>query len=128
MGYRSDVTAVFYCHKKEDYAPMKLFVEENLLINSKWMQENTKEEVSAGDNKYMCFRGEDVKWYESYADVQLFNEFIKAFKELADEDGGELTWAYEFVRIGEELDDIHTEESDGAMNVLNVYRGVDVAF
>jgi hypothetical protein len=124
MGYRSDLTAIFYCHNKEDYLPMKLFVEEN--IGGTFKEDITEEE--SNERKYLKFYLEDVKWYESYADVQLFNEFIKAFVELADGNESKLTWAYEFVRFGEELNDIEVEQSDGAMNVLNVYRGVDVAF
>ena len=123
MGYRSDVTAIFYCHKPEDYAPMKLFVEEN--IGGTFKEDLTEEE--SNDRKYIKFYLEDVKWYDSYKDVTEFNEFIEAFKELADGDGSKLTWAYEFVRFGEELNDIEVTESDGANNVLHVYRGVDIS-
>ena len=124
MGYRSEVTAIFYCHNQDDYPSMKLFVEEN--IGGTFKEDITEEE--SNNRKYIKFYLEDVKWYDSYSDVIQFNKFIKAFVELADDDESKLTWAYEFVRFGEELNDIEVTESDGAENVLHIYRGVDLNF
>lgn len=125
MGYRSEVMAVFYCHQPEDYAPMKLFIDEN--IKSQGIKECFKEdEKTNGKDKYILFQVDDVKWYDTYEDVIEFNEMVKRFKELADAEDNKLTWAYEFVRIGEEVNDIEIDESDGADNVLNVSRVVDI--
>jgi hypothetical protein len=124
MGYRSDVTAIFYCHNKDDYAPMKLFIDEN--IGDTFKEDLTEEE--SNERKYIKFYLEDVKWYDSYTDVIQFNKFIKAFVELADDDESKLTWAYEFVRFGEELNDIEVTESDGSNNVMSIHRYVDVNF
>lgn len=124
MGYRSEVTAIFYCHNQDDYPSMKLFVEEN--IGGTFKEDITEEE--SNERKYIKFYLEDVKWYDSYTDVIEFNEFIKAFVELADDDESKLTWAYEFVRFGEELNDIEVTESDGANNVMSIHRYVDLNF
>ena len=124
MGYRSEVTAIFYCHNQDDYPSMKLFVEEN--IGGTFKEDITEEE--SNERKYIKFYLEDVKWYDSYSDVIQFNEFIKAFVELADDDESKLTWAYEFVRFGEELNDIEVTESDGANNVMSIHRYVDLNF
>ena len=124
MGYRSEVTAIFYCHNQDDYPSMKLFVEEN--IGGTFKEDITEEE--SNERKYIKFYLEDVKWYDSYTDVIEFNEFIKAFVELADDDESKLTWAYEFVRFGEELNDIEVTESDGANNVMRIHRYVDLNF
>ena len=124
MGYRSEVTAIFYCHNQDDYPSMKLFIDEN--IGGTFEEDLTEEE--SNNRKYIKFYLEDVKWYDSYSDVIQFNKFIKAFVELADDDESKLTWAYEFVRFGEELNDIEVTESDGAENVLHIYRGVDLNF
>ena len=124
MGYRSEVTAIFYCHNQDDYPSMKLFVEEN--IGGTFKEDITEEE--SNERKYIKFYLEDVKWYDSYTDVIQFNEFIKAFVELADDDESKLTWAYEFVRFGEELNDIEVTESDGANNVMRIHRYVDLNF
>jgi len=127
MGYRSEVCAVFYCHDMRDYSSMKLFIDENIPRGeSEWMREHIHEE-SVGERKYVHFQIDDVKWYDSYAEIQEFNEFIEAFKKLADGEN-ELTWAYEFVRIGEDLNDIEAHESDGSDNKLHVSRVVDIAF
>ena len=124
MGYRSNVTAIFYCHNQDDYPSMKLFVEEN--IGGTFKEDLTEEE--SNERKYIKFYLEDVKWYDSYSDVIQFNEFIEAFVELADDDESKLTWAYEFVRFGEELNDIEVTESDGANNVMSIHRYVDLNF
>ena len=124
MGYRSEVTAIFYCHNQDDYPSMKLFVEEN--IGGTFKEDITEEE--SNERKYIKFYLEDVKWYDSYSDVIQFNEFIEAFVELADDDESKLTWAYEFVRFGEELNDIEVTESDGANNVMSIHRYVDRNF
>lgn len=124
MGYRSELTAIFYCHNQDDYPSMKLFVEEN--IGGTFKEDITEEE--SNERKYIKFYLEDVKWYDSYTDVIEFNEFIKAFVELADDDESKLTWAYEFVRFGEELNDIEVTESDGANNVMSIHRYVDLNF
>ena len=124
MGYRSEVTAIFYCHNQDDYPSMKLFVEEN--IGGTFKEDITEEE--SNERKYIKFYLEDVKWYDSYTDIIEFNEFIKAFVELADDDESKLTWAYEFVRFGEELNDIEVTESDGANNVMSIHRYVDLNF
>jgi hypothetical protein len=128
MGYRSEVCAVFYCHNQDDYPSMKLFVDENFPIEeSEWMKEHIHEEL-VGEQKYIRFQVDDVKWYDSYPSVQAFNDFVVAFKELADGEDSKLTWAYEFVRIGEELSDIEEDYSSDANNVLNVSRIVDINF
>ena len=124
MGYRSEVMAIFYCHNQDDYPSMKLFVEEN--IGGTFKEDITEEE--SNNRKYIKFYLEDVKWYDSYSDVIQFNKFIKAFVELADDDESKLTWAYEFVRFGEELNDIEVTESDGANNVMSIHRYVDLNF
>ena len=124
MGYRSEVTAIFYCHNQDDYPSMKLFVEEN--IGGTFKEDITEEE--SNNRKYIKFYLEDVKWYDSYSDVIQFNKFIEAFVELADDDESKLTWAYEFVRFGEELNDIEVTESDGANNVMSIHRYVDLNF
>ena len=124
MGYRSEVTAIFYCHNQDDYPSMKLFIDEN--IGGTFEEDITEEE--SNNRKYIKFYLEDVKWYDSYSDVIQFNKFIEAFVELADDDESKLTWAYEFVRFGEELNDIEVTESDGANNVMSIHRYVDLNF
>ena len=127
MGYRSDVTAIFYCDDMKDYPSMKLFINENLGYGeTEWMREHIHED-SVGERKYVYFRADDVKWYETYSDVKAFDEFLEAFRKIADGDN-DLKWAYEFARIGEDLNDIDVHGSDHSNNALNISRVVDISF
>ena len=124
MGYRSEVIAVFYCNDPKDYPAMKLFIDET--IGEELGGCLTEEDNYNGTSKYLRFYAEDVKWYDSDLEVRQFMEMLKRFGELADGEGSNLTWAYEFVRIGEYLNDINARESDGASNALVVHRYVDI--
>jgi hypothetical protein len=68
---------------------------------------------------------EDMKWYDSYSEVKMFNALVESFKDAFIEDlDAEPDYGYEFVRIGEEDDDIQTE-SDGTVDyVLQVQRSI----
>ena len=62
---------------------------------------------------------EDVKWYEGYHDVDMFNRLMEHLEAHGLED------LYGFVRIGEELDDVEmrgcTYEFD-----LGINRSIDI--
>jgi hypothetical protein len=124
MGYRSDLMAVFYAPK--DNAPMlKLYVDENF-------PEDLAGELKPIDNGrhagYM-FEGRGWKWYESYPEVVAFNRFVANFLELADgEDASERAWAYEFVRIGEDSDDVEETYSDHSHYLIRISRAIDSEF
>jgi hypothetical protein len=124
MGYRSDIKAVFYAPK--EHAPvLKLYVDENF-------PEELKGDLHLIDNGYAqgyMFEGEGWKWYDSYPDVQAFNRFVSNFLELADgEEGSERRWAYEFVRIGEDSDDVEENRSDHSDYRLSVARSINSDF
>lgn len=124
MGYRSDVTAVFYA--PIDKAPvLKLYVDENF-------PEDLAGELKPIDNgKYAGyeFSGTGWKWYDSYPEIVAFNRFVSNFLELADgEDASERAWAYEFVRIGEDSDDVEETYSDHSHYFIRVSRVIDSEF
>ena len=122
MGYRSNVTAVFYT-SKDKWPVLKLYVDEHF-------PEDLKGCLKVVGERGYLFQDNDVKWYDSWPEVQAFQRFVSNFLELAD--GGdtagpnELDWAYEFVRIGEDSDDLEETQSDGAEYVLSVIRDVEV--
>ena len=121
MGYRSDVKAVFYT-SKEKWPMLKLYVDEHF-------PEELKGSLSIVGERGYLFQDNNVKWYDSWPEVQAFNRFVSNFLELADEDSDEArerAWAYEFVRIGEDSDDLEETYSDGAEYVLSVIRDVEV--
>jgi hypothetical protein len=121
MGYRSDVKAVFYA-TPDKAAAVKLFVDENF-------PEELAGNLRPIKNKYYVgymFEDENVKWYDSYPEVVAFNAFVSNYLELAEQE--EIKWAYEFVRVGEDSDDIEITQSDYADNQLCVSRCIDSEF
>lgn len=128
MGYRSEVKAVFYAPKKK-WAAMKLYVDENFPTVGDLIKDEDLKEFEVGGYCGYLFEQDDVKWYDSYAEVIAFNEFVSAFLELAEGDNAEaLEWSYEFVRLGENYDDIETVYSDDCAYLLDVKREIEVGF
>ena len=127
MGYRSVVEAVFYTRNEEEYPLLKLYVEEN--FPKFWKDEDIDclTPIKA-NNVWGChFIADNVKWYESYPEIREFNEFVVKFNQLLTEnERARPTWAYEFVRIGEDTSDIEEERSDNADFILSVCREIQL--
>jgi hypothetical protein len=72
------------------------------------------------------FELEDVKWYPSYSDVQMFEKMLAAFKGSGDDDEDIKGYCTEFVRVGEDNDDVE-EVHTGHNNhyYLQVRRTID---
>jgi hypothetical protein len=122
MGYRSDVAAVFYVSKAEHYPVLKLWLDENFPINE-W-DENIR-----WFDRGMVFECPDVKWYDSYPDVQGFEKAASKFVDLCNDEvsEGTPTFNYELVRIGEDYDDVEVvREGIACEYLLEVSRGVVV--
>jgi hypothetical protein len=128
MGYRSAVEAVFYTRNEEEYPLLKLYVEEN--FPKFWANdadEDTLTPIKATNVWGYHFIANNVKWYESYPEIQEFNEFVVKFnKLLMENERARPTWAYEFVRIGEEMNDVEEERSDNAEFILCVSREIQL--
>ena len=142
MGYRSDITAVFYT--LHEHSPNKTPEENekavlrNIAMLDMYMRENFpeafKEESADGDGLRRLEHGgrviwefiaSNVKWYDSYADVQAFEAFWNKFIDIADtaEDGDDpVAWACEFTRIGENMEDIEERSSTDSDWLLQVNR------
>ena len=122
MGYRSEITAVFYARGADEWPLLKLFFAENF---PKDLEENL-EEVHNGGRSGFLLRVYDTKWYESFPEVREFEQFEEKFKEMGKCADG--TWSCEFVRIGEDYTDIETRSSDHADYVLRVVRQIEMDF
>lgn len=124
MGYRSEVKAVFYTASREQYPALKLYMEAN--FPKQWELEAMESNHYYG----YIFSAGDVKWYDGYPDVIAFNEFVAAYTELINggAEGVELIpWAYEFVRIGEDSNDVEcTTEGEDPAYVLSVSREIQL--
>jgi hypothetical protein len=122
MGYRSDVAAAFYVSKEEHFPMVKLWLDENFPI--KEFEENIR-----WFDRGMVFECSDVKWYDSYPDVKAFDTAADKFVELcnAEVSEGTPTFNYEFVRIGENYEDVDViREGIACEYLLEVSRGVIV--
>ena len=121
MGYRSDLTAVFYAPK--EHAPvLKLYVDENFPEALK----SDLEPIDNGRYQGYKFEGRGWKWYDSYPEVQEFQKFVANYLELAEQE--EIRWAYEFVRVGEDTDDVEETYSDYADYQVRVVRSIESEF
>jgi hypothetical protein len=130
MGYRSNLMVLIYpdVENAEDLAPK--YEQLKLLMGTTF-----KHIVEEFGDPYMTwmdsdrvlkFDINDVKWYPSYPDVQMFEKMLAAFKGSGDNDEDITGYCTEFVRIGEESDD--TEEShtgDNNQYYLQVRRTID---
>ena len=119
MGYRSDVAVVIYGDglSQEKYDLLKT------LMNTTFKEAYTEFESSAkwhGHKRALEFKMEDVKWYDSYPDVRSFMNMLDKVGELEG-------FNYEFVRVGEETDDIEqTQRGEDLRYALSVTRSIEV--
>ena len=122
MGYRSDVTIYMYALNEEDAPAIKLWIKENFPV------EHWAEHVR-WVNKGLVFEAEHVKWYDDYDDVKSVEGALDNFEELFIRDGKyELLdvprCAYEYVRIGEDLDDLEVRYRGHVDYKLEVQRKI----
>jgi hypothetical protein len=123
MGYRSDIKAVFSTRDKEQWPALRLFVDENFPEALKGDLEHIGSTVYSG----FVFSCEGTKWYDGYDDVKAYNKFVADYEELIDGEA-KLPWMYEFIRIGEDTDDIETANAGNADYVLRVNRFIECDF
>lgn len=131
MGYRSDVHVVFYVRQQTNvttplpYAALKLWVDENYPLKEaedEWGAEVTYEP----EQGYIYIRYYDVKWYpleHTSAVDETLGRFSGTFDNEANGSSPALA-ACEFVRIGENLEDIEERHSGWSDYRLNVRREV----
>jgi len=138
MGYRSDVAAVFYVtHANEpDYPKAKALLDlwYAQLKETKWHRDDFGDCFSSLNKTHgygYTFQCEEVKWYDSYPNVRQFDEVVKKYHadyidndELDGGSGLNKYFCYEFVRIGEETDDIVEERSGDHDYLLYVARSI----
>ena len=124
MGYRSDVHALFYTTNKDDLPVLKLYMDENFPKDELFFE---LEEI--GSNVIYGYEVvlEQVKWYESYEYVKAFEAFKAKYLTLIDEQGDGKKWKFEFVRVGDDVEDVEFEQNDSAY-VLSVSRMIEADY
>lgn len=115
MGYRSDVMAVIYPDGDSPDEYKALYAQLKVLMATTFKDTIAGTNAVDGFDTCMAWVDSDctlkfdipgVKWYDSYADVQAFHAMLAQFEN--DEIPGYCT---EFIRIGEDDDDVHVERS-----------------
>ena len=121
MGYRSDVAVVIYGDGRdaEKYELIKTLMNtafKDVLIDFK---SNAEWHDNAHTN-VLEFKLEDVKWYDNHPEVQRFMHMLD---EIGDIEG----LNYEFLRVGEDADDIESKsEGQYIEYILSVTRSIRV--
>ena len=137
MGYRSDVKIVFYltngCSESAEefnakqgtttlpFAALKLWFEENYPVQE--AKDEWGIEVEYGSDYILCSY-QDVKWYSGYEHPNNVSTAFEKFNAAFRSDERDHRAQYEFVRVGEELDDIETERSSYGDHRLGVERSI----
>jgi len=102
---------------------LKLYMDENYPKDFLFELEEISSNVIHGYE--MVF--ENVKWYSDYEDVKAFTTFKTKYLALLDEQEGGKKWCFEFVRVGEDDDDIEREQYDSSY-VLSVSRRIEADY
>ena len=120
MGYRSEVKILFSAKTEAevDQFLVRMKIEEKLTDDMiSWCSE---ERIGDGLGWFLSF--ESVKWYKDYEEVIAWTELMKQ----ADIVPGMVC---EFLRIGEEEDDIERKSyGEAMMNCLYVRKTIEVDF
>ena len=113
MGYRSDVAYSIHFKTKDTLNQFiaLVMVKGGNEVNA--LKECQIECNETNDKFEVNFTWDDVKWYESFPEVQAHTWLMEFAVERFPEDCG-----YEYVRIGEESNDIE-EQQGGAMDAFN---------
>ena len=121
MGYRSDVTIVIYPdpgeQKSERYNTLKVLM--NTTFKSAY-EEWEKSFEWLDHPRVLQLQMEGIKWYTSYPDVQVITTML-------DEIGEMEGYNYEFMRIGEDSDDIESNfRGEHLEYYLQLTRSIEV--
>lgn len=147
MGYRSEVDIVFYVPNDSEtaYGLLKLWFDEN------YPHAEAKDEWCATiqydeENQAILVSYQDVKWYPSYEHPQAVEKAFDDIDTLLDSQGiaaeaqgltpvkeddpdtVPFNVAWEYVRLGEEDNDVEIQASTNADYVIAVNRSTEISF
>ena len=121
MGYRSDVTIVMYPKRKEDFALLKLYADETFPDQFEVYEDNNRIEGF----QYLLLEIDSIKWYEGYEEVDVytraFSKWDTMFEDEYEPEQGSI-FHYEFVRFGEDYEDIVYDRSVDSDMILGIER------
>lgn len=128
MGYRSEVTFVFYTRKQEvvPFAALKLWFDENYPHKEATTEWEAKVETGGYHDHtqdWIMVTYQDVKWYQGYSHVEAVDRAMQNFIDTFEADDKDNV-AYESIRLGEETEDIEERRSGYSDYRLGVKREV----
>jgi hypothetical protein len=127
MGYRSNVMALIYPDVDQQDAGQPQYEQLKVLMATTFKAVSDEFESYVtwmDDDRVLKFDMEDVKWYPSYADVKMFIDMMDMLN--GNDEEGIPGYCTEFVRIGEDSDDVEEQHSgDDNQWYLSVRRTID---
>lgn len=132
MGYRSDIQIAFYLTQGTDndtteVSPILSFPALKLWFEETYPIKEAKDEwcatIDYGED-YILLTYRDVKWYDGYEHPNNVRTAFEAFSNAFRSDERDHRAQYEFVRVGEDADDIETDRSSYADHRLGVERNI----
>lgn len=122
MGYRSDVTLVFYTLDREALPPatIKLWFDENFPHDPEWSPWINHSATEG----YVLVEYHNVKWYSDYDHVVQVLKAIELFNDTFGTNESGTKAAFEMVEVGEELHHITHEGSNYCDYRLTVHREI----
>ena len=108
MGYRSEVVLAV---SKEMLPHFLVTFARSEGIRSMVLRDHDHLDQDYGDEGGWMIHWADIKWYESYPEVQILNEFIDncdgdCLEGWDEEKHGSVYEHFRFVRLGEDFDDV----------------------
>jgi len=121
MGYRSDVTVLIYPDNDEQnaerYDTLKVLMNTTFKLTYEEFESNFE---WLDRHRVLKFATESVKWYDSYPDVRGLHSMMDA---IGDMEG----YNYEFMRVGEDYDDIEQNQRGNDLQYhISVSRSIEV--
>jgi hypothetical protein len=122
MGYRSDVKALIYPlggeHNLLNYDKLKLLM--NTTFKDVYEYWNDPYFTWDDNHRVLMFDANSVKWYDSFPEIPRFMRFLHEVHELE--------YEFEFIRIGEDDNDVETDSTGDAQGFMYVSRSIEVSF
>ena len=123
MGYRSDVTLIFYSLNLDElpFAAIKLWFDENYPKQDALDEWDAK--IETDDHRWIMVSYEQVKWYDDYDHVKAVQRAINSFAETF-ETFEKQNAAWERLEVGEEMNDNTHDFSEWADFKLYLERTI----
>jgi len=115
MGYRSEVA---YLVEFEDREQMEGFVATQVVAGNVESLDLFKISEIGSGRWQLVYHEDYIKWYPDYEDVQMHERFMKCAIDVG--------YPVDFVRIGENDEDIESRFSGNSAYKLEVYRYITI--